>query len=132
MYGLVPSYRQRVLSTIARPRLDPAIFADIPSGLQTISPAATQQTPVTSEAFAALRCMIEGDSRHLDKSHQHIMEKALNVGERAMAECGLLSEERQALRQQNSEKKTRASARSMVVGAAKVMIYKDILQARRR
>ena len=96
----------------------------------TTSPV--QQTPVTSEAFAALRCMIECETRHLDRGHQHIMEKALNAGERAMAECGLLSEEKQALRQQNSEKKTRASARSTVVGTAKVMSYEDIVEARRR
>jgi hypothetical protein len=91
-----------------------------------------QQTPVTSKAFAAFGCLIEGETHNLNERHQHIIEKALNAGERAMAESGLLSEEKKALFQQNSEKKTQASARSTVVGTAKVMSYKDIVQARKR
>jgi DDE superfamily endonuclease len=130
--GLVPFDRQCVLSTIARPRIDPALAPVIVPDSETLTPGAMQQTPVTTESFAALRCLIEGESSHLDRQHQHRMKKALNAGERAMAECGLLSEERQNLRQQNCEKKTRASARSTVVGTARVMSYEDIVEARRR
>jgi hypothetical protein len=129
--GLVPLDRQRVLSTISRARIDPSIVAAVAPGSETFSPGDVQQTPVTSETFAALRCLIEGESCHLDQRHQHWMAKALNAGEWAMAECGLLSDEKQALMQQNCEKKIRASTRSTVVGTAKVMSYQEIVEAQR-
>lgn len=50
-----------------------------------------QQTLVTSDA---LRCLIEGKSGRLDARNQHWMEEALNAGERAMAERGLLSDQK--------------------------------------
>jgi hypothetical protein len=44
-----------------------------------------------------------------------------------MTECTLLREEAQALFQQNDEKKTRTSAKSTLVGTARVMSYEDIV-----
>jgi hypothetical protein len=49
--------------------------------------------------------------------------------EKAFAECSLLLDDNRLLFAQNNEKVSRKSARSTVVGTAKVMSYEDIVEA---
>jgi hypothetical protein len=85
---------------------------------------------VTSEGFAALRRLIEGESQHVSELSQHRLQKAFNAAERALTESSLLRDRSQELFLQNCEKKLRTSSKSKVVGAARVMSYRDIIEKR--
>jgi hypothetical protein len=52
-----------------------------------------------------------------------------NAAEKAFAERSLLLDDNRLLFAQNNEKVSRKSARSTVVGTAKVMSYEDIVEA---
>jgi hypothetical protein len=51
-----------------------------------------------------------------------------NAAEKAFAECSLLLDDNRLLFAQNNEKVSRKSARSTVVGTAKVISYEDIVE----
>ena len=65
----------------------------------------------------------------LDDSNRHYVQKLANAAERAFADRALLLDENSNLFKQNNEKECRKSARSTVVGKAKVMSYEDIKAA---
>jgi len=58
------------------------------------------------------------------------MRKLANAAEKAFAERALLLDENRLLFEQNNESSCRQSARSTVVGKAKVMSYEDIVKAK--
>jgi hypothetical protein len=58
--------------------------------------------------------------------------KLAKTAERAFTAQALLSSENRTLFAQNNEKKSRQSARSTVIGKAKVMSYEDIVVARQK
>ena len=85
---------------------------------------------MTSEGFAALRRRIEGESQKVSELSQYRLQKAFNAAERALAESSLLRDRSQELFLQNCEKKLRVSTKSKVVGTARVMGYRDIVEKR--
>jgi uncharacterized protein YicC (UPF0701 family) len=84
------------------------------------------QTPVTAEALASLRSRIEEDAHALDETSRKRLQKLANAAQVSFAECALLQDENRLLFKQNNEAKRRRSAKSTVVGKAKVMSYEDI------
>jgi hypothetical protein len=128
--GLFPFDPDGVLATISGLPSDqnvPQITATQPGFFPTNE---IQATPVTSEGFAALRRLIEGESQQVSELSQHRMQKALNAAERALTESSLLRDRSEELFLQNCEKKLRQSTRSTVVGTARVMSYRDIVEKR--
>jgi hypothetical protein len=85
---------------------------------------------VTFEGFAALRRLTEDKSQEVSELSQHRIQKALNDAERALTESSLLRDRSQGLFLQNCEKKLRQSTRSTVVGTARVMSHRDIIEKR--
>ena len=57
------------------------------------------------------------------------MQKLVNAAEKAFSERALLLDENRLLFQQKNERECRQSTRSKAVGKAKVMSYKDIVEA---
>lgn len=57
------------------------------------------------------------------------MQKLANAATRAFTDCALLLNENLNLFKQNNKREYRQSTRSVVVGKAKVMSYKDIVEA---
>jgi hypothetical protein len=65
------------------------------------------QTPVTSEAVAVLRRLIENDTHILDHRSKAYVQKLGNATEQAFAHCSLLSDQVKLLLEQNNEKTIR-------------------------
>ena len=65
----------------------------------------------------------------MDDLSRFRFQKLNNAAEKAFAECSLLLDDNRLLFAQNNEKLSRKSARSTVVGTAKVMSYEDIVEA---
>lgn len=128
--GLVPFDADRVLITISKPHTDQITAQIVPTQAQLLVSEEMQATPVTSEGFASLRRLIEGESQHASELSQRRMQKALNAAERALTESALLRDRGQELFLQNCEKKLRTSTKSKVVGTARVMSYQDIVDKR--
>jgi hypothetical protein len=89
----------------------------------------TLQTPTTSNNLSLLRSKIEQDIDGLDDLSRFRLQKLSNAAEKAFAERSLLLDDNRLLFAQNNEKVSRKSARSTVVGTAKVMSYEDIVEA---
>jgi hypothetical protein len=64
----------------------------------------------------------------LDDSNRHYVQKLANIAKSALAGRALLDEHLNLFKQ-NNEREYRKSARSTVIGKAKVMRYKDIKAA---
>lgn len=92
-------------------------------------PPQIHQTPVTAEALTPLRTLLEQSSHMLDDSNRHYVQKLANAAERVFPDRALLLDENSNLFKQNNKKECRQSARSTVVGKAKVMSYEDIKAA---
>jgi len=60
------------------------------------------------------------------------LQKLGTAAKRAFAECALLLDENRLLFEQNNEARSRISAKSTVVGKAKVMSYEDIVEAQKK
>jgi len=112
----------------------------VPRGLQHETPAlpvvsVTPVTPVTAEAFASLRDMIlERDAHAIDDAERRnlkrYLDKLTRAAQTSIAEGALLQEDNQFVRKMNNEAKIRRSAKSLVLGKAKVMSYEDLEAAR--
>jgi len=126
--GLFPFNPDRVLGEIQKPQegaLSPRTDA-IPESNPLCDE--TLQTPTTSNNLSLLRSKIEQDTDGLDDLSRFRLQKLSNAAEKAFAERSLLDDNR-LLFTQNNEKVSRKSARSTVVGTAKVMSYEDIVNA---
>jgi hypothetical protein len=128
--GLYPFNPDKVLKSIQRPQAELRIVngpvqTEVESSLQVES----LQTPVTSEALASLRTLIQQDAQVVDIQSKCRLQKLANAAEKAFAERALLIDENRLLFQQNDESKVRASTKATIVGKAKVMSYEDIVAA---
>ncbi|OAP56314.1 hypothetical protein AYL99_09493 [Fonsecaea erecta] len=128
--GLFPFDPTRVLATISGSQTDKNAPQIAATQTHLFSPDKIQATPVTSEDFAALRRLIEGESQQVSELSQHRLQEAFNAAERALTESSLLRDRSQELFLQNCEKKLRQSTRSTVIGTARVMSYRDIVVKR--
>jgi hypothetical protein len=68
----------------------------------------------------------------MDERSKHPLQKLINAAQVSFAECTLLRDENQLLFKQNNEAKRRRSAKSTVLGKAKVMSFEDIEEARQK
>ncbi|KAI0574446.1 hypothetical protein TUN199_07371 [Pyrenophora tritici-repentis] len=103
------------------------------SGDEVLQTPLTLVTPKTTDALASLQSMIEKDAHTLDeKSKQRLQKhvrKIATADKMSFAKCGLLQDQNRFLFQVNNAK-ARRSTRSVVLGKAKVMSYKDLEEAR--
>lgn len=123
--GLYPFSPHRVLKDIQKPVAELRIPNDTGSMVDDRAP----QTPVTSEALAALHRQIDRDAPLLDAPSRHRLQKLTNAARRCFAERALLLDENRLLFEQNNESNCRRSVRATKVGEAKVMSYDDIVEA---
>lgn len=137
--GLFPLNPERVLRGIQKP--PPKLTVpDISQG----QPASTVQeevpqtplTPVTlktTESLASLQNLIEKDACMLDETSKQRLQKRVRkittAAKVSFTECALLQDQNEFLFKVNNAK-TRRSTRSVVLGKAKVMSYKDLEEAR--
>ncbi|MCJ1284789.1 hypothetical protein MMC26_004125 [Xylographa opegraphella] len=93
----------------------------------------TPVTPITAEALILLHNLIKQDAHTLDKIRkqrlQKHVQKLASAARVSFAECALLKNQNQFLVKINNEAKVRRSTRSVVLGKAKVMSYKDLEEA---
>lgn len=142
--GLVPLNPQKVLEDLEKPSSDPVdaagTLALVPRNSQhkpSAQPAApvTPVTPVTAEAFASLRDLILERNRHAlnDGERQNLqrhLQKFTKAAQTSIARGSLQQERIQFLQEMNNEAKVRRTAKSNVLGRAKVMSYEDLEAAR--
>ncbi|KAF7577160.1 hypothetical protein PtrM4_014000 [Pyrenophora tritici-repentis] len=137
--GLFPLNPERVLRGIQKPTPKLTI-PDVSqgqlvsaSGDEVLQTPLTLVTPKTTDALASLQSMIEKDAHTLDeKSKQRLQKhvrKIATADKMSFAKCGLLQDQNRFLFQVNNAK-ARRSTRSVVLGKAKVMSYKDLEEAR--
>lgn len=88
------------------------------------------QTPITAEAIRSLHNIIEQDTHGLAEASRQRLETLANAALISFAECALLEDKNQLLFKQNDKAKRRQTAKSTVVGKAKVMSFEDIEEAR--
>jgi hypothetical protein len=84
---------------------------------------------VTAEALTSLYSLIEQDAIILDSPSKQHLQKFANAAQKSFAECAILLDENRLLLEQNNESNCRQSTRSTVVWKAKVISYKDIVEA---
>ena len=84
---------------------------------------------MTAEALASLYSLIRQDTRMPDKPSRYCLQRLAYAAEKAFAERALLLDENRLLFQQTNERECRQSTRSKAVGKAKVISYKDIIEA---
>ncbi|KAK7177538.1 transposase [Paraphaeosphaeria sporulosa] len=137
--GLFPFNPDRVLRAIQKPP-PKLIIPDGPRGQpasalhdEVLPTPLTPVTPKTTEALASLRTLIERDACTLDQPtkqrlRKHV-QKIATAAKVSFAECALLQDQNQFLFKVNNAK-TRRLNRSVVLGKAKVMSYKDLEEAR--
>ena len=139
--GLFPFNPEKVLRDIPRPAAELAERSDDQAGANgsNVMPdvAASLQSPVTpvsAEAVAALHDIIRADADTLEESSKQRLQKHLqkltNATQLSFAERALLSEHNRFLGRINNEAKVRRATKSKVLGAARVMSYEDLEQAR--
>ena len=128
--GLQPFNPDRVLREIQRPPTTKGLAHIEVVSSDPLSPHSLLPTPVNAEGFQTLRKTLEQESQHLHAMGKHRLQKLANAGEKAIADCALLVEEDKILLNQNNEKRIRSSAKSTVVGTARIMSYDDIVEAR--
>jgi hypothetical protein len=94
----------------------------------------TPVTPVSAEAVASLHNLIKQDANVLDETSkqrlQRHLQKLTNATQLSFAERALLQEHNRFLTEINNEAKPRRSAKSEVLGTARVMSYEDLEKAR--
>lgn len=95
----------------------------------------TPVTPVTAEAFLALRDFIlERDLHALEDAGKQTIQRhlqKLTKGAQTSIASGVLQQERiKSLLKTNDEAKVRRATKSLVLGKAKVMSYEDLVEAR--
>lgn len=135
--GLFPFNPTRVVVDIPQPIVEVAGRSTVEAQVVTISQSDIPQTPVTpvsSEAVASLRRLIEQDAHLLDETDkqrlQSRLQKLTNATQLSFAERSLLRQENHFLMKINNEAKVRRSTRLTVVGTARVMSYEDLERAR--
>lgn len=74
---------------------------------------------------------LAGD-RELDSSCKTQIQKLANAAEKAFADRAILLDENLLLFEQNNERNTRKSIKATAVGKAKILSYKDIVEAQRQ
>ena len=89
-------------------------------------------TPVTVEKLTVLHANIENDFDSLSPAAQTRMQKLAHAAEKAFADRALLLDENRLPFEQNNEKTTRISARSVVTGNAKVISYEEVVETQRK
>ena len=91
-------------------------------------------TPMSAEALTALHNLIEQDAHTLNKTSiqrlQRHVQKLSNAVQISFAERAFLHGHNQFLNRINNEAKVRRWTKSVVLGKAKVISYKDIEEAR--
>ncbi|KAF2647885.1 DDE-domain-containing protein, partial [Lophiostoma macrostomum CBS 122681] len=126
--SLFPFNPERVLRGIQKPSTE----VTIPNAneLTPITPV----TPATTEALTSLHNLINKDAHALDKTSkqrlQRHVQKLASAAKTSFTECALLQDQNRFLLKTNNEAKVRRSTRSVVLGKAKVMSYKDLEEAR--
>jgi hypothetical protein len=129
---LFPFNPDRVLRKTPKPPAQSTVPADeIKVGLcQQDEVPQTPVTPVTADAFMSLHNLIKQDTYTLNETSipqlQRRVQKLANAGQRSIAYCALLDEQKQFLTKMNNEAKVRQSTKSIVLGKgkAKVMSYR--------
>jgi DDE superfamily endonuclease len=129
--GLFPFNPDRVLNGIQKPQVEEIVqqTANMPTDLPSYDDML--RTPVTWENLACLRTKIEQGAA-LNSPSRHRFQKLANAAEKAFADRTILLDENRLLFEQNNEKTSRQSARSTVIGKARVMSYEDIVHAERK
>ena len=91
-------------------------------------------TPVSAEALTSLHHLIKQDTHTLNETSiqrlQRHIQKLADAVHISFAERALLRDQNQFLTRMNNEAKVRRSTKSVVLGKAKVISYKDIEEAR--
>jgi hypothetical protein len=139
--GLFPFNPDRVLRGIPKPQVQVFTSAAETTGggiqaktLQTPDPPVTPVTPVDTEAVTLLHNMIKQDAQMLDESskrriHRRV-QKLASAARVAFAERALLQDHNRFLSKINGEVKARRSTKSLVLGKAKVMSFKELEESR--
>ncbi|KIM93067.1 hypothetical protein OIDMADRAFT_138442, partial [Oidiodendron maius Zn] len=135
--GLFPFNPDRVLRSIPVPLAEPAIprvdEVKVGSCQQDIEPQ-TPVTPVSAEAFISLQNLIIQDTCMLDETSKQKLVRHLQKGTKAFQKSSALEKLQkdhiQFLTIINNKAKVRQSTKSLVLGKAKVMSYKDLVEAR--
>jgi hypothetical protein len=137
--GLSPWDPDRVLRNIPKPASltipDPCEqIAAACSATDVVQAPVTPTTPTTSDALTSLHKLITEHTDTLDEvSKRHLqkhVQKLANAAQISFADRAILREQARFLHKINNEAKHRRSTKSEVVGDAKVMSYKDIVEAR--
>lgn len=91
---------------------------------------------MTTEALMSLHELMQQDAHTQDETGKQRLlmcaGKISKCAQMSIAECALLKDENQHLFKQNDVAKVRKSAKSTVVGEARVMKYEDIETERKR
>ena len=137
--GLFPFNPDRVLRGIQKPQSQltvPDVSQKQPASIaqdESVQTPLTPVTPTTTEALAQLQNRIERDVYTLDETSKERVRKHVRkittAAKTAIAECALLQDQNEFLFKVNNAK-TRRSTRSVVLGKAKVMSYKELEEAR--
>ena len=136
--GLFPLNPDRVLREIPKPiEVNASTTNEVRGGCYPQDQLTIPQTPVTPasvEAVMSLHNLIKQDVHMLDDTskrrlNKHI-QKLTNAAQLSFAERALLQEHNQFLAKINSEAKVRRSAKSKIIGTARVMSYEDLEKAR--
>jgi hypothetical protein len=133
--GLFPFNATKVIQDIPQPPEDVMSqrMSEGHADIQDIVPR-TPVTPVSLEAVASLRILIEQDA-HLqdDTSRQRLrrrLQKLTNATQLSFAERALLQDQNAFLNRINNEAKVRRSTKSEIIGTARVMSFEDLERAR--
>jgi hypothetical protein len=130
--GLYPFRPDVVLRDIQNPPFKLKADSIINTQIDLQASSDLLPTPITTENLISLRRTVEQGSCSLDEKDRHRLQKLANAAEKAFADRALLLDENRLLFEQNNEKTTRLSMRATVVGTAKVMSYKEIVEAREK
>jgi hypothetical protein len=133
--GLCPFNPERVLKEVQKPETVKYSLLSINDDKDSFSQASQLKTPKTFESLASLRKSIEINiTQHeaLDARTKLSIQKVVNAAENAFAERAILLDENLLLFEQNNEKNTCTSIKATVVGTAKVLSYKDIVEAQQK
>jgi len=136
--GLRPFNPDRVLKEIQKPEITLDERSCEPLTIETSGSNQKfheLQTPRTSNNLISLRREIEktiAQSGELDSRCKLRIQKIANAAENAFADRAILLDENSLLFKQNNEKNVRQSIKATVVGSARVLSYKDIIEAQRQ
>lgn len=139
--GLYPFNPARVLQSMKRPDVETEItsissaetFAEVSlSSPRSTRSSSSLHTPTTFAGFDRLRDSFAKKLADADDRSRRCLLKLCHAAEKAYADRAILYDENKLLFEQNNERTVRKTAKSTVVGRAKVMSYQDILDAQRR